>query len=174
MLGDFRQVTAHFMTAIHERKKVGSNEVVAADADDACAFVAEMKSGAQVSVHLSRVAYASNCHRFEFYGSDGVLLYESDPKEGTWISGRLRGAKAGEKNLSELSIPERLREGLDTRDLASAVGNFLFAQLSRRFVNGIRTKQPVTPSFFEGMKSQEVIDALVQSAAENRWVMVNN
>jgi predicted dehydrogenase len=170
ILGDFRKVTAHFMTAIQERRVAGSGDVVAADADDACAFVAEMASGAQVSVHLSRVAYASNCHRFEFYGSGGVLIYDSDPKEGSWISGRLRGAKAGEQKLCELPIPERLREGLDTHNLAAAVGNFLFAQLTRRFVAGIRTGQPVTPSFFEGMKSQEVIDALVQSAAEDRWV----
>jgi hypothetical protein len=43
------------------------------------------------------VAYASNCQRFEFYGSGGVLIYEADPKAGTWITGRLRGAKAGER-----------------------------------------------------------------------------
>ncbi len=170
MLGDFRKVTAHFMTAILERKVAGSGEVVTADADDACAFVGEMASGAQVSVHLSRVAFASNCHRFELYGSQGVLIYHSDPKDGTWISGQIHGAKAGEAKLTELSIPDRLRAGLDTKDLGAAVGNFLFAQLSRRFINGLRTGQPVTPSFFEGMKSQEVIDALVQSAAAGKWV----
>jgi predicted dehydrogenase len=172
MLGDFRKVAAHFATAIHERKSADSGVVVAADADDACAFVAEMVSGVQVSVHLSRVAYASNGHQFEFYGSDGVLLYDADPKEGTWISGRLRGAKAGDKKLTELPIPERLREGLDTKDLGAAVGNFLFAQLTRRFVAGIRTGQPVIPSFLEGLRSQEVIDALVQSAAEERWTNI--
>jgi predicted dehydrogenase len=172
ILGDFRKVVAHFTTVIPERKSADSGAVVAADADDACAFVAEMVSGVQVSIHLSRVAYASNSHQFEFYGSDGVLLYDADPKEGTWISGRLRGAKAGDKKLTDLSIPERLQEGLDTKDLGAAVGNFLFAQLTRRFVAAIRTGQPMTPSFLEGLRSQEVIDALVQSAAEERWVGV--
>jgi predicted dehydrogenase len=172
ILGDFRTVSAHFLTAIPERKVAGSGEIVAADADDACAFVAEMSSGVQVAVHLSRVAYASNCHRFEFYGSGGMLVYEADPKAGTWITGRLRGAKAGEKTLSEIPIPERLREGLNPRDLNVAVGSFLFAQLAQRFVHGIRTRQPVTPSFLEGLRSQEVIDALVRSAAEERWVQV--
>lgn len=172
LLGEFRKVSAHFITAIHERRVAGSGEIVRADADDACAFVAEMASGTQVSVHLSRVAHMSNGHRFEFYGSDGVLLYDSDPKEGTWITGRLRGAKAGENQLVSLPIPDRLREGLNTDDLNSAVGNFLFAQLVRRFVAGIRTKQPVTPSFLEGAHSQEVIDALVRSAVEERWVEV--
>ncbi|MBI3300877.1 MAG: Gfo/Idh/MocA family oxidoreductase [Deltaproteobacteria bacterium] len=172
MLGDFRKVSAHFMTAIHERKVTGSGDVVAADADDACAFVTEMTSCAQVSVHLSRVAYASNFHRFEFYGSGGMLAYDADLKEGTWISGRLRGARAGEKTLSTLPIPERLREGLDTSDLGAAVGNFLFAQLVRRFVAGIRARQPMTPSFLEGLRSQEVIDALVRSAAEGKWMRI--
>jgi predicted dehydrogenase len=171
-LGDFRKVAAHCLTAIPERKVAGSGEVVVADAEDACAFVAEVGSGVQVAVHLSRVAYASNCQRFEFYGSEGVLTYEADPKAGTWITGRLRGAKAGEKALSEIPIPDRLREGLDTGDLTAAVGSFLFAQLARRFVHGVRTRQPVTPSFLEGLRSQEVLDALVRSAAEGRWVQV--
>jgi len=106
------------------------------------------------------------------YGSGGVLVYEADPKAGTWITGRLRGAKAGEKILSEIPIPGRLREGLDTKDLNAAVGSFLFAQLARRFVHGIRTHQPVTPSFLEGWRSQQVIEALVRSAAEERWMQI--
>jgi predicted dehydrogenase len=173
-LGDFHKVAAHFTTAIRERKAADTGEVVTADADDACAFVAEMMSGTQVSVHLSRVAHLSNCHRFEFYGSDGILLYDADPKEGTWITGRLRGARVGDKALSVLPIPERLREGLDTSDLNAAVGTFLFAQLTRRFIDGIRTGRPMTPSFLEGLRSQEVIDALVRSAAEERWIQVGS
>jgi len=172
MLGDFSKVAAHFITAIPKRKVAGSGEIVAADADDACAFLAEMTSGVQVSVHLSRVAYASNCHRFELYGDRGTLIYHSDPKDGTWISGQVQGAKAGAKTLSTLPIPERLHKGLDTKDLTAAVGNFLFAQLSQRFIDGVRTGHSVTPSFFEGMKSQEVLDALVRSAAEQKWVNV--
>jgi predicted dehydrogenase len=82
----------------------------------------------------------------------------------------VQGAKAGDKVLTELPIPERLREGLDRSDLGAAVGNFLFAQLAQRFIHGVRTGQPVTPSFFEGLKSQEMLDAIVQSAAEQRWV----
>ncbi len=172
LLGDFAKVSAHFATVIAERKVAGSNDTATADADDACAFVAEMSSGAQVSVQLSRVAYASNDQRFEFYGSDGMLVYDSDPKEGTWLTGRLRGAKAGEKTLAELPIPDRLRAGLDTSDLGAAVGKFLFAHLTRRFVEGIRSGRPITPGFLEGLRSQEVIDALVRSAAEQRWVRV--
>jgi len=52
------------------------------------------------------------------------------------------------------------------------VGNFLFAQLTQRFIQGIRTGQPVTPSFVEGVKSQEVLDALVQSVTDQRWVEI--
>jgi len=174
ILGDFRKVSAHFLTAIPRRKVASSGEVVAADADNACAFVAEMGSEVQVAVHLSRVAHVSNCHRFEFYGSRGMLVYEADPKAGTWITGRLQGAKAGEKILSEIPIPERLRAGLDSRDLNAAVGSFLFAQLAQRFVDGIRTHQPVTPSFLEGLRSQEVMDALVQSAAKEQWMQVTS
>lgn len=172
LLGDFRTVSAHTMTALRERKVAGSNDVVKADAEDVCAFIGEMVSGTQVSVQLSRVAYVSNYHRLELYGSDGALVYHADPKDGTWISGRVQGAKAGEKVLKELPIPERLRAGLDTSDLGAAVGNFLFARLAQRFVHGVRTGQPVTPSFFEGLKSQEVLDAIVQSAAEQRWIAI--
>ena len=115
LLGDFRKVSAHTLTALQERKVAGSQDVVKADAEDACAFIGEMASGAQVSVQLSRVAYVSNCQRIEVYGSNGALIYHADPKDGTWISGRVQGAKAGDKVLTELPIPERLREGLDTQ-----------------------------------------------------------
>jgi len=172
LLGDFRKVSAHTMTALQERKVAGSKDVVKADAEDACAFIGEMASGAQVSVQVSRVAYVSNCQRIELYGSNGALVYHSDPKDGTWISGRMQGAKAGDQVLAELPIPERLREGLDLSDLGAAVGNFLFAQLARRFIQGVRTGHRVTPSFFEGVKSQEVLDAVVQSATEQRWVEI--
>jgi predicted dehydrogenase len=169
LLGDFRTVSAHTMTALQERKVAGSNDVVRADAEDVCAFIGEMVSGTQVSVQLSRVAYVRNCHRIELYGSNGALVYHADPRDGAWISGRVQGAKAGEKVLTELPIPERLRAGLDTSDLGAAVGNFLFAHLAQRFIHGVRTGQPVTPSFFEGLKSQQVLDAIVQSAAEQCW-----
>lgn len=159
-------------TAVRERKVAGSHAVVQADAEGACAFIGEMASGAQVSVQVRRVAYVSNCQRLELYGSNGVLVYHADPKDGTWISGRVQGAKAGERVLTEMPIPERLREGLDLSDLGAAVGTFLFAHLARRFVHGVRTGQPVTPSFFEGVKPQEVLDAIVQSAAEQRWVAI--
>lgn len=171
-LGDFRKVSAHTMTALPERQVAGSNNVVKADAEDACTFIAEMASGTQVSVHLSRVAYVSNCQRLELYGSEGALVYHADTKDGTWISGRVHGAKASDKVLTELPIPQRLRDGWDTSDLGAAVGNFVFAQLTPRFIQGIRTGQPVTPSFVESMKSQEVLDALVPSAADQRWVEI--
>ncbi len=174
LLGDFRAVSAHCLTAIPRRRVAGSGETVAADADDACAFVADMAAGVQVAVHLSRVAWTSNCHRFEWYGSEGVLLYEADLKAGTWISGRLRGARAGERQLSTLPIPERLRAGLDTSDPHAAVGTFLFAQLARRFIAGVRAHQPITPNFLDGLRSQEVIDSLVRSAAEERWITVGD
>ena len=170
LLGDFRKVCAHTLIAIKERRLPGSDQTVMTDAEDACAFLAETSSGAQVSVHVSRVARMSNRQHFELYGSNGVLLYDVDRKDNSWIVGRLQGARVGDKALSPLPIPERLREGLDLSDPDAAVGSFLFAQLTKRFVNSIRGHRQESPSFLEGMKSQEVIDALVQSASTERWV----
>ena len=172
MLGDFQTVSAGVETAIPERKAADSGETVATDADDMCMFIAETVSGTQVSAQISRVAHASNYQRIELFGSEGMLEYDSDMRDGTWISGRVRGAKAGEQTFSELPIPDRLRDGLDTSDLGMAIGNFLFARLTRQFIHGIRTGQAVTPSFLEGLRSQQVIDALLLSAAEGRRVQV--
>jgi len=116
------------------------------------------------------VARLSNRQHFELYGSDGVLLYDVDRKDDSWMVGRLRGARTGDKALSLIPVPEEMREGLDLSDPDAAVGSFLFAQLAKRFVSAIRSHRQESPSFLEGMKSQEVIDAVVQSAAEERWV----
>ena len=169
-LGDFQSVTAQTATVMSDRQDADSEKTVAPDADDVAMFVSTMTSGATVTIQLSRVAYMSDYQRIELYGSDGTLVYDSDSKAGTWITGRVRGAKRGEKALTEMPIPERFNAGLDTTDLGNSVGNFLFAKLARRFVEGIRTGQSVDPGFLEGVRSQEVIDAVVLSAAEGRRV----
>ncbi len=40
------------------------------------------------------------------------------------------------------------------------------------FISAIREGRAAHPSFYEGMRAQAVADAIIQSAAERRWVDV--
>ena len=95
---------------------------------------------------------------FQAYGSEGSLFLESD--------GVLRGGRRGDSEAVELSIPERLKP-------PQAEGAFLlppFILLAQEFARGIKDRVKVAPSFYDGMKHQEVMDAISLSQSEGRWV----
>jgi predicted dehydrogenase len=72
--------------------------------------------------------------------------------------------------LETLPIPERLWENADTKNSHS-----VFAGQSagpRAFVDAIFAGQPMTPSFADGTKAQQVIDAALRSHQEGVWVQV--
>ena len=48
------------------------------------------------------------------------------------------------------------------------------AHLIRRFVSEIRANQPESPSFEDGVRAQAVLDAILVSMRERRWVDVEN
>jgi predicted dehydrogenase len=43
-------------------------------------------------------------------------------------------------------------------------------KLTGEMVEAIKTDSKPEPSFYEGMRSQEIIDAVLLSSAEQRWV----
>ena len=45
-----------------------------------------------------------------------------------------------------------------------------YVDLASELVSAIREDRPAVPSFDEGLRAQLVLDALVEAAAERRWV----
>jgi predicted dehydrogenase len=52
------------------------------------------------------------------------------------------------------------------------MGRFLFSNISRRFVNAIRENKVIDPSFKEGVETQRVLDAMLESDKKREWISV--
>ncbi len=63
-----------------------------------------------------------------------------------------------------------ISNGLDLSDPRRAAAEFVFSNLTRRFTYAIRTGEEAIPSFREGLEAQKVVDAVLRSVEEEKWV----
>ena len=102
----------------------------------------------------------------EVNGPDGTLVFElSEPH-------RLRGSRRGAAQLDEIPVPAAfLSDGLPLDPGVDPLTAFRWAQ-NTEFVAAIREGRPAVPSFRDGARAQAVIDGIMQSAASERPVDV--
>jgi predicted dehydrogenase len=165
-LGDFSCVIGQWQTAFRERP--GG----VADADDACAFLAQLACGAQATFQPNKLmAGRGNYQRIELAGTEGSLIYEAEPGyDETW-EGRLYAGRAGAYGLRPVRLPKELNAGLKTPD-ETASRNEAYRRLTDPFFEAIHNGGPVSPDFHDGAAVQAVIDAVAQSIETGKWVNV--
>ncbi len=89
---------------------------------------------------------------------------------------RLRGVQKGEKEWRDLPVPaEFLGQGenppLWVFDFFAPFTNQSVGD--RLFIDGITKGKPVEPTFFDGWKAQQVIDATFASHEQGRWITIS-
>lgn len=173
IIGDFMKVCGHTKIFTKERQLPDGSRKGEVTTEDAAAFLAELQGGVQAIVHTSGVAPKSGFISVEIYGSKGVLLFKLDRKIPNWVLGTLAGAQAQDRIPQPIPIPTHLTEGLKTTDMNTALGQFLYAHISRRFVHGIREEKQPEPSFLEGLETQRVLEAVFKSVKEGRWIALD-
>lgn len=90
----------------------------------------------------------------EIYGREGALIMPQKPgNPNPPAHGKVLGGKVGDRELAELSIPERL-ELMDERNQQKIPPMRL---LAREFVRGIETGTSPSPSFYDGYRVLEVL-----------------
>ncbi|HZQ36497.1 MAG TPA: Gfo/Idh/MocA family oxidoreductase [Dehalococcoidia bacterium] len=158
--GEFAGVFGQLDTWITDRRApAGSFRPVTSD--DACAFLARMQSGALVTATLSNAAPFGEGVGVQAFGSGGALLLDAD--------GSLRGARSAAAALRDLPIPEQFYR----RDLVAEASDarlMPFVALVERFCGWALDGEPASPSFEDGVRNQRVLDAIVRSAKEGRWI----
>ncbi len=159
--GDFRRVCAHSTRFVKEKRDTKSGKLVPTELDDSCMFLAELEHDSQALFHVSRCAYLNNYISLEIFGEKGTLLFKMLELSGDVPVPRrkavLMGAKKGDENIKEISTPEHLQ---------NVPSSF------ESFIDATRNHRSVSPSFFEGLKAQEVVDAVSLSTHKNEWVRV--
>ncbi|CCF85342.1 Gfo/Idh/MocA family protein [Nitrolancea hollandica] len=123
------------------------------------AIILEFANGATGSIHVSATSPVNLGEEIVAIGSDGMLALQAD--------GRLFGTKRSEQEITELPI-ENVAGGI----LGTAHPRLRpFLLLASDWVAGILTGVAgIAPSFEDGMKVQEVVDAVERSRHLSRWI----
>ena len=144
----------------------------AADAEDHCAVLGELASGAVVTLQASRAARGANEASLEVYGTTGALAYRLDRSQARWYRGGDLRAAAGAGALAPIKVPPVVRRAAGEGDAMEVVGKATIAPLVKRMLAAIRAGEPASPSFEDGLRAQAVLDAVLESERSAGWVAV--
>jgi predicted dehydrogenase len=175
---DFRSVCAHSLTVLKPTEDDAPLELRRTEDpktgdmnDDSCTFLAEFTSGAQGIFHTSWIAHqgAYRQHQeLEVYGSEGRLHFAAN-FAGTFLRGMRRGDQKWEWfPIAGTVTPEDARE--ENEDYFRP-GRHTPTNTTYRWLTAIqKNDHSLAPSFYDGLKTQEVIDAVVRSSAARQWI----
>jgi len=153
---------------------------VPADVEDFAVFVAEFAEGVGVeqgtvaSFNLSKVAKGrgkggQGLDELEVYGTEGTLIYHLHRPHEIYV-GRPDGT------LETVPVPRNflVYPGSPRDPFAGDPTTTFRWDQDFAFIQAIVEGYSRIPTFYEGMRCQAVIDAVLQAARERRWVDVAN
>jgi predicted dehydrogenase len=164
--GEITGVGGKLAAFFPDRLNPETGAAVLADAEDTFSFVATFANGGLGTMTLSTAVAVHQGARVLVQGKEGTL---STPQPGfnPRPDGVVLGAKVGEQ-LQELPMPKEYRALEDDRDERLLP----FRLLVREFARGIREGTSPSPSFADGYRCQQVLDAVRESSATGRWVEI--
>jgi predicted dehydrogenase len=175
-------VCAQHRTFVPQRRWAGSDGLADVDVEDASAFLADLTGGGMGSFVSSYVFTARNfTQRIQVYGENGAILYDQakpyelqvcigpemmDVCAGYGLYDAAWGLYRDEKPLPIIPVPRELMDGRSEPWERPPTQT-----LAPHFVAALRgNAAPLLPTFRDGLRVQEVLDAVAQSAEERRWV----
>ncbi len=175
LIGPIARVVSLTRTFIPQRAGQ-DGKPIPADVEDFATFLAEfaegvgVEQGAVASFDLSKVARGRESggrglDEFEVYGTEGTLIYHLHrPHE--IILGRPGG------KLETIALPkEFLVYPGSPRDPEAGEPTTVFRyDQDFAWIKAILGGKEDIPTFYDGMRTQAVVDAVIQSAQERRWV----
>jgi predicted dehydrogenase len=129
--------------------------------NDSTVCLLEFTSGAHATLQVSSVAYLGTNMQHatvQLYGANGTLFLEKTDNGVT-----LSGVTGQGQPLQPLKIPEQYQNSY----MESSIGE-------RLFIDSILSGGKPVPSFYEGWKAQQVIDAALESDRSGRWVEIHD
>ena len=184
LAGELDEVIGLQSTFIHERPiarledglvAVAGEEMGKVDVDDATSFLGRFASGAMGLFEVTRYGTGHrNLNQIEIYGSQGGLIWR------------------GFENMNNLEFYSRKDpghvQGYRTIQVGEGVhpysGNWFpaghiigfgetFVHEVYDFLCAITENRPASPSFYDGLKCQEILAAVDLSIEERRWVKIS-
>ncbi len=167
--GPIKSVCSTLPQFVPVRPDRDTGEPQPCDVDDAAGLLVEFESGIQGVLHISWVAQKGRSQTLSVCGSESTLMLDSNV-DGWEID--LVGSRSGDQTLTPMEVPAQLLEGIDPSSHEAGFKSFVanYPSMSRKFIDVILNDEAPSPSFEDGMRTQEVMEAAMISHAERRWV----
>ena len=167
LFGDIKSLCGQLSTAITERPD-STGVLRPVDVDDTCNILLELTDGTPCNISLSTVTYRGRGHWITVYGENGTLVLGS-ANQGDYVHGfSLRQGKLDRTEMeivpipSEYELPQTYADGRLAPVLA----------ICDRWVKAIQTGESMTPSLYEGVWSQLLMDLTRESHSQKKWLDV--
>lgn len=170
LVGDIQRVNAHLHTFM---KRASLTSQPLEPANDSAMTMLEFTNGTQGVVQLSALARVDDPvleQQISLHGEDASVVADF----GLGAGSMLRMARDDEP-FQTLAIPERFLHGIDSEQpfMSQLVSMFSHQPIGARlFVDAILEKKTVAPSFYEGWRTQQVIDAAIASHKSGQWIPI--
>jgi len=173
LLGEFDAVCGDSKIFIKERRVADTNKIARVTADDAMCFLARFRSGAIGNFTATRFATGrKNYLRLEIFGSKGSIIFNLERlNELDFYSNEDDQNVQGFKNIivTESSHPY-LESWWPPGHIIGWEHTFIHEVAD--LVKAIGNKDNVTPDFYDGLRCQLVLDAVVQSVRDEKWIEI--
>jgi predicted dehydrogenase len=164
--GDVATVSGRLFTLRPDVVDPASGRIVQAETDDAFMFTLDFVKGGTATMIASFAATPARGARLVVMGDRGTLIADQ-PGPNPMEDGTVIGSRDGAP-LQPLATPPQLMPLTDTRDHRLAA----FRLLVRDFTRGIDEGTSPAPNFEDGLKCQQVLDAVRESSDTGRTVRI--
>ncbi len=165
--GDFAAVSASMRNFVPERMVRGKQGLQRVPIDDGTVAAIEFASGAQGVLQTSFIAIGNYPGvELRVYGSKGAAIGRLIVENG--VAETLHAATAGQVEFRPVALPSQAFAA--GTSVNTAWPELYYRNLVRHWADEILDNGAGDGTFRDGAKSQEIVDAIVQSHRERRWV----
>jgi predicted dehydrogenase len=172
--GPIQSVTAMTETFIKERKHNLTGKVEKVGIDDACAFLARFKNGSLATFESTRYARGHKAlYTFEINGEHASAFWDlHDLHRLQYFDHRDPGIVRGWRSIhvSDGDHPYMGKWWVPGLQIGY---EHTFVHQVADFFEGVAKGKPAQPDFRDAYRTQLVLDAILESAREGKWVSVN-
>lgn len=184
LVGEMEQVTGMMETFIKERpldemagglqasKQEGMGKV---DVDDATAFLARFENGALGVFEATRFALGNkNKNCFEINGSKGSIRWDFENMN--LLDVYLQEDDASLQGFRTINVTDGCHPYMENYWPAGHIIGYehTFINLIHELLVGIAQEKTVSPNFDDGVRNQEVLEAVERSSVEKVWIPLSN
>ncbi len=168
--GDLADVCAMTETFVKERKHAATGQIQKVGIDDACTFMGRFKNGSLASFESTRYARGHKAlYTFEINGENASIFWDlHDLHRLQYFDHRDGGLTRGWRSIHVTDGEHPYMANWWVPGLQIGYEHSFVHQV-KDFLEGLASGNLAMPTFRDALRTQYVLDAVLESAANQRW-----